>query len=191
IAVKPGTEDLIPGHAFQVHIDLMRPTSMGHVKLRSANPADAPEVLFNYLQTERDREDMRAAARCVREIIGQAAFDDFRGKEITPGEDATSDADLDAWARQITETGYHAAGTCRMGPADDGMNVVDPKLRVHGLRGLRVVDASIMPAVVSGNTNAPTIMTAEKASDMILGREPRPASDAPTRIHPNWETEQR
>src|SRR5699024_10375551 len=132
-AVKPGTEDLVPGHAFQVHIDLMRPTSMGHVKLRSANPADAPEVLFNYLQTERDREDMRAAARCVREIIGQAAFDDFRGDEITPGAHATSDDDLDAWARQITETGYHAAGSCRMGPSDDETSVVDPELRVHGL----------------------------------------------------------
>src|SRR5699024_9247658 len=124
---KPGTEDLVPGHAFQVHIDLMRPTSTGHVKLRSPNPTDAPEVLFNYLQTERDREDMRNAARHVRDIIGQAAFDDFRGEESTPGKEATTDEDLAAWARQMTETGYHAAGTCRMGPADGNMNVVDPE----------------------------------------------------------------
>lgn len=191
LAIKPGTDESVPGHAFQVHIDLMRPTSTGAVRLRSADPRQAPSVLFNYLQTERDRADMRAAARCVREIIDQAAFDGIRGEEITPGAHRTSDDELDAWAREITETGYHAAGTCRMGPADDATTVVDDSLRVHGLRGLRVVDASIMPEVVSGNTNAPTIMIAEKASDMIRGREPLPPSDAPVWIHPDWEHAQR
>src|SRR5699024_9276232 len=122
---------------------------------------------------------------------GQAAFDGIRGGEITPGESETSDAALDAWARAITETGYHAAGTCRMAGSSDADAVVDEQLRVHGLRGLRVVDASIMPAIVSGNTNAPTIMIAEKASDMIRGREPLPAHEAAVWIHPDWRGEQR
>ncbi len=191
LAIKPGTEDVVPAHAFQVHIDLMRPTSMGSVRLRSARPTDPPAVLFNYLQSEQDRADMRDAARCVREIIGQAAFDGLRGDEITPGAAATSDTDLDAWARRVTETGYHAAGTCRMGPPGDATAVVDSQLRVHGMRQLRVVDASIMPTLVSGNTNAPTIMIAEKASDMIRGRDPLPPSDAPVWIHPQWEARQR
>jgi choline dehydrogenase len=191
LAVKPGTDDCVPGHAFQVHIDLMRPTSRGAVRLHSADPATDPSVVFNYLQTERDRADMRAAARCVREIVGQTAFASICGREITPGETETSDAALDAWARAITETGYHAVGTCRMAGSADADAVVDDQLRIHGLRGLRVVDASIMPTIVSGNTNAPTIMIAEKASDMIRGHDPLPASETPVWIHPDWEREQR
>ena len=191
LAIKPGTSECVPGHAFQVHIDLMRPTSLGHVRLRSSDPAASPEIVFNYLRTERDREDMRNAARCVRELIEQRAFDDIRGEEITPGADVTSDEELDTWARRTMETGYHAAGTCRMGPASDPTAVVDTDLRVHGIPGLRVVDASIMPTLVSGNTNAPTVMIAEKASDLIRGRDPLPPSDAPIWIHPTWEVDQR
>lgn len=191
LAIQPGTSDCVPGHAFQVHIDLMRPTSLGHVRLQSKDPAARPSIVFNYLATQRDREDMRNAARCVREFIEQPAFDDIRGEEITPGTDVTSDAELDRWARETMETGYHAAGTCRMGPADDPTAVVDTELRVYGVSGLRVVDASVMPHVVSGNTNAPVVMIAEKASDLIRGRDPLPPSDAPVWIHPNWEAEQR
>lgn len=93
--------------------------------------------------------------------------------------------------RQVTETGYHASGTCKMGPASDAEAVVDPQLRVHGLDGLRVVDASIMPMIVSGNTNAPTVMIAEKASDMMRGRPPLPRSRAAVWTHPQWQTRQR
>ena len=134
---------------------------------------------------------MRAGARLVREIIRQPAMAAFEGEELVPGAQAQSDAQLDAWARRVTETGYHASGTCKMGPGDDPEAVVDPELRVHGVEGLRVVDASIMPVIVSGNTNAPTVMIAEKASDLIRGRSPLPAARAPVWIHPHWQTEQR
>ncbi|MCY1443528.1 Oxygen-dependent choline dehydrogenase [compost metagenome] len=134
---------------------------------------------------------MRAGARLVREIIDQPAMAAFKGEELVPGPHAQSDEALDAWARQVTETGYHASGTCKMGPAFDPEAVVDPQLRVHGLDGLRVVDASIMPVIVSGNTNAPTVMIAEKASDMIRGLTPMSAAEAPVWIHPQWQTQQR
>jgi choline dehydrogenase len=191
LAVKPGSVDLVPGHAFQIHIDLMRPTSLGSVTLNSADPRQPPRILFNYLKTEQDRADMRAGARLVREIIAQPAMAAYRGEELVPGPQAQSDEALDAWARQVTETGYHASGTCKMGLADDAEAVVDPQLRVHGLDGLRVVDASIMPVIVSGNTNAPTVMIAEKASDLIRGLPPLPPVDAPVWIHPQWQTQQR
>ncbi|OOE58796.1 choline dehydrogenase [Salinivibrio kushneri] len=191
LAVKPGTVDTLKEHAFQIHIDLMRPTSLGRVRLNSKDPADAPEIVFNYLSTERDRADMRSAVRLVRELVSQPAFDVFRGKEISPGVEHQSDDELDNWARQTTETGYHAAGTCKMGGAEDHEAVVDPNLRVYGVEGLRVIDASIMPVIVSGNTNAPTIMIAEKAADLILGRPPLPLSDAPTWVHPEWQNKQR
>ncbi|MFV3307491.1 choline dehydrogenase [Pseudomonas sp. NY15181] len=191
LAVQPGSVDLVPEHAFQVHIDLMRPTSLGSVSLASADPHQAPRIQFNYLTTERDRADMRAGARLVREILAQPAMRAYAGDELVPGADQLSDAQLDAWARRVTETGYHASGTCKMGLACDPEAVVDPQLRVHGLRGLRVVDASIMPEIVSGNTNAPTVMIAEKASDLIRGHGPLPANDAPVWIHPRWRECQR
>lgn len=191
LAVQPGSVDLVPEHAFQVHIDLMRPTSLGSVSLTSTDPHQAPRILFNYLTSERDRADMRAGARLVREILAQPAMRAYAGDELVPGADQVSDAQLDAWARRVTETGYHASGTCKMGPVGDPEAVVDPQLRVHGLRGLRVVDASIMPQIVSGNTNAPTVMIAEKASDLIRGHDPLPANDAPVWIHPHWRECQR
>jgi choline dehydrogenase len=191
LAVQPGSVDLVPGHAFQIHIDLMRPTSLGSVTLNSVDPRQPPRILFNYLKTEQDRADMRAGARLVREIINQPAMAAYKGEELVPGPAAQSDEALDAWARQVTETGYHASGTCKMGPMGDPQAVVDQQLRVHGLDGLRVVDASIMPVIVSGNTNAPTVMIAEKASDMIRGLTPMPAAEAPVWIHPQWQTRQR
>jgi choline dehydrogenase len=191
LAVKPGSVDLVPSHAFQIHIDLMRPTSLGSVTLNSADPRQPPRILFNYLKTEQDRADMRAGARLVREIIAQPAMAAYRGEELVPGPLAQSDEALDAWARQVTETGYHASGTCKMGPVGDTEAVVDPQLRVHGLDGLRVVDASTMPVIVSGNTNAPTVMIAEKASDLIRGLPPLPPVDVPVWIHPQWQTQQR
>ncbi|MGH8434871.1 MAG: choline dehydrogenase [Pseudomonas sp.] len=191
LAVQPGSVNLVPSHAFQIHIDLMRPTSLGSVTLKSADPRQAPRILFNYLKTEQDRADMRAGARLVREIIEQPAMRKLKGEELVPGPAARSDKELDAWARRVTETGYHASGTCKMGPSDDPEAVVDPQLRVHGLQGLRVVDASIMPIIVSGNTNAPTVMIAEKASDMIRGMTPLPPAKVPVWIHPQWSSKQR
>ncbi|MNZ86512.1 Oxygen-dependent choline dehydrogenase [compost metagenome] len=191
LAVQPGSVDLVPAHAFQIHIDLMRPTSLGSVTLRGSDPRLAPRIQFNYLKTEQDRADMRAGARLVREIIEQPAMRALKGKELVPGPENLSDQALDAWARRVTETGYHAIGTCKMGPASDPEAVVDPELRVHGLEGLRVVDASIMPIIVSGNTNAPTVMIAEKASDMIRGQAPLPPARVPVWTHPDWRGQQR
>lgn len=191
LAVQPGSIDSVPAHAFQVHIDLMRPTSLGAVTLKSNDPRSAPRILFNYLQTERDRADMRAGARLVREIIAQKPFQELADKELSPGPMMTDDASLDAWAREVTETGYHAAGTCKMGPESDPEAVVGPDLRVHGLDALRVIDASIMPAIVSGNTNAPTIMIGEKGSDLVMGKPPLLTSSAPVWVHAGWRTQQR
>jgi choline dehydrogenase len=191
LAVKPGTVESVAAHAFQVHLDLMRPKSLGSVLLRSTDPAAPPAIRFNYMADPADRADMRQGVRLLREILAQTALEPYRGAEIFPGPEVRSDAELDAWVRQAVETCYHPVGTCRMGAASETGAVVDEQLRVHGLEGLRVVDASVMPAIVSGNTNAPTIMIAEKASDMIRGRAPMPPSDLPAWVHPAWETLQR
>ncbi len=179
----------VAGHGYQAHVGPMRPTSVGQVKLRSADPAQAPTIQFNYMQTEGDRQEMRAAVRLTREIFAQQAFDPYRGPEVAPGPEVTSDAGIDAFVRAKGESAYHPSCSCKMGL--DSMAVVDGETRVHGVRSLRVVDASIMPNVVSGNLNAPTIMIAEKAADLILGNAPLPRSEAKVYIAPNWETAQR
>jgi choline dehydrogenase len=143
-----------------------RPLSQGQIWLASADPLDRPILDFNYLSNP---EDMRCAMAGVRwnlKILYAKAFDDIRGKEVAPGTAARSDADIEAFVRRTASTTWHPAGTCKMGK--DEMAVVDPQLRIHGIEALRVVDASIMPTIVSGNTNAPTIMIAEKAADLIL-----------------------
>ena len=176
-------------HGFQAHVGPMRPTSQGHVRLKSADPRQAPEILFNYMMTEGDRAEMRAAVRLTREIIEQPGFDDLRGAELAPGPDVQTDAAIDAFVRERGESAYHPSCTCRMG--DDSMAVVDAGGRVHGVAGLRVIDASIMPSIVSGNLNAPTIMMAEKLADVVREREPLARQEAPVWIHPEWETKQR
>ena len=158
-----------PHDGFRTHADLLRPTSRGQLTLADAEPTTPPRFVFNYLQTEHDREALRTAVRMIREVHGQPALAPFRGEELAPGAHVGSDAEVDAWIRRTVETGYHPVGTCKMGPEGDRTAVVDPECRVHGVAGLRVVDASVMPGVVSGNTNAATIMIAEKASDAIRG----------------------
>jgi choline dehydrogenase len=164
-------------HAFQAHVGPMRPTSTGTIRLRSADPAAHPVIQPNYLATEQDRLEMRDAVKLTREIFAQKAFDPYRGEEIQPGAVVRTDAEIDAFVRARSDSAYHPSCTCKMGT--DEMAVVDGALRVHGIEALRVVDASIMPSVVSGNLNAPTIMIAEKAADMILGREPLPPEYVP------------
>ncbi|HET6467615.1 MAG TPA: choline dehydrogenase [Geminicoccaceae bacterium] len=176
-------------HAFQAHVGPMRPESRGELRLRSADPRDHPLIEPNLLASERDQEEMRACVRLTREIFAQPAFDPFRGPEIMPGASVRSDAEIDAFVRQKADSAYHPCGTCRMG--GDEFAVVDPEARVRGLDGLRVVDASIMPSEPSGNLNAPTIMLAEKASDLILGREPLPPERVPVWEAPDWRTRQR
>ena len=190
LAIKPGTIDDVGMHSFQVHIDLMRPKSLGSVNIRSADPAAAPAIRFNYLSDPQDREDLRNSVRLTREILSQPALSRYRGRELNPGDALREDSELDAWVRRSVETCYHPVGTCRMG-LDPGRSVVDAECRVHGIDGLRVVDASIMPSIVSGNTNAPTIMIAEKVSDIIRGNPPLPIQAARVWMHPDWAAAQR
>jgi choline dehydrogenase len=181
----------IPGdrHAFQAHVGPMRATSVGAITLKSADPRQHPAIQPNYLETEGDRREMRDAVRLTREIFAQQAFDPYRGPEMLPGEPVRTNAEIDAYVRARSDSAYHPCGTCKMGT--DAMAVVDGELRVHGLDGLRVVDASIMPSIVSGNLNAPTIMIAEKAADMILGAAPPEPSNAPVYRAPDWQNRQR
>jgi choline dehydrogenase len=164
---------------FSIHVCQLRPESRGRIGLKSADPFDDPAIFANYLATDEDRRALRAGVAIVREVAAQSALDAVRGPEEEPGPGVVTDADIDAWIRRTGETIYHPVGTCRMGQAGDAMAVVDRELKVFGLEGLRVVDASVMPTLVGGNTNAPTIMIAEKAVDMILGRAPAPPLDAP------------
>src|ERR1700722_655416 len=187
LAIKPGTVEDVGMHSFQVHIDLMRPKSLGSVAIRSADPRAAPAICFNYLAEPEDREVLRAAVRLTREILAQPSLAADRGPELYPGESVQSDAQIDAWIRDAVETCYHPVGTCRMGRAERGA-VVDGECRVYGVTGLRVVDASVMPAIVSGNTNAPTIMIAEKMSDRIRGKTALTRESPPVWIHPHYAT---
>ena len=169
----------IPRDGFTFHVCQLRPESRGRVGLKSADPMDDPAVFANYLSTEEDRRALRQGVRMMREVAKQAALKPYVSAEYAPGEAVQTDAELDAWIRRTAETIYHPVGTCRMGVAGDPMAVVDADCRVMGLTGLRVVDASVMPNLVGGNTNAPTIMIAEKISDSILGKAFLPSDDAP------------
>jgi choline dehydrogenase len=191
IAASYDGSETAPGHGFQAHVGPMRPTSRGWVKLKSKDPRQPPAILFNYMQTEGDRQEMRAAVRLTREIFAQKAFDPYRGQELSPGPEIKTDAEIDGHIRRKAESAYHPSCSCKMGLPSDPMAVVDAEGRVHGLESLRVVDASIMPNVVSGNLNAPVIMMAERASDAILGATPLPRSEAKVYIAPNYETAQR
>ena len=167
-AVNPnGSHDPWPRyHGYSIHWCGLRPESIGHVGLRSDSPYDAPRIVHNFLSARKDQELNRYALRLAREIHGQTAFNSLRGEEVEPGAACQSDADIDRYMSRFVSSHYHPVGTCKMGQDDNA--VVDDRLRVHGLNGLRVIDASIMPRLVGANTNAPTIMIAEKAADMIL-----------------------
>ncbi len=173
-------------HGFQAHVGPMRSPSRGSVTLRSADPRDRPVIRFNYMSHPEDWRDFRHAIRLTREIFAQAAFDPYRGREISPGSAVQTDAELDAFIREHVESAYHPCGTCRMGSPSDPMSVVDPECRVIGVDGLRVADSSIFPRVTNGNLNAPSIMTGEKAADHILGRQPLAPSNQEPWINPRW-----
>lgn len=191
LAVTYDGSSLAKEHGFQAHVGPMRSKSRGHVRLASADAHDHPKILFNYLTHPDDMTEMRAGVRLTREIFAQAAFDPYRGREIQPGADVTSDEQIDAFVRAKVETAFHPSCSCRMGRRDDPMAVVDNEARVIGLDGLRVVDSSIMPSVTTGNLNAPTIMLAEKLADHIQGRPLLPAASEPFYLAPGWQTVQR
>lgn len=156
---------IIPEHGYMVVFTLQRPESRGSVMIRSADPAAAPAIDPNYFDSEIDLQTMREGVKIGREIFAQSPFDPYRGSEYAPGADVRSDAEIEDWVRRNVDSNYHLSGSCKMG--HDPMAVVDDRLRVRGLDGLRVADASIMPTVVSGNTNAATIMIAERAARFI------------------------
>ena len=165
-------------HGLTVRVGPLVPESRGTITLRSADPAAPPRIQPNYLESSADRETMVAGVRIVRDVIGQPALAPYRGRELAPGEEIRSDEDIVDWLRSSAMTTFHPVGTCKMGI--DPMAVVDARLRVHGIEGLRVADASVMPVITSGNTNAPAIMIGEKAAEFLReGSAPaRPAPEA-------------
>jgi len=167
MAVNPIRDaNMLPrSHGFNLHWNVLRPQSRGLVSLRNADPLAAPRIWHNYLAEPEDRRLHRMSLDLCRTIVADTAFDAFRGRETEPGSPCVDTAEFDAFTSRMPSSGLHPVGTCRMGQDDD--SVVDPQLRVRGLDGLRVVDASIMPRLIGGNTNAPTIMIAEKAADLI------------------------
>ena len=168
VAVAVGSKEFHPGHGFQVQISPQRSRSRGTVRLRSANPAAPPFISPNLMSSPCDWVAMRAAVRLAREVLAQPAMDEFRGREMSPGRNVRTDAEIDAHLQANVESSYHASGTCKMGT--DPMSVVDPACRVHGVEGLRVADSSIMPTLPSCNINAPAMMIGERAADLIQGQ---------------------
>ncbi len=190
IAVRYDGKAAAEGHGFQAHVGPMRSPSRGSVTLRSADPAAAPVIRFNYMSTDQDWQDFRACIRLTREIFAQPAMAAHVRHEIQPGAGVTTDDQIDAFIRDHAESAYHPCGTARMGRADDPGAVVDPMGRVIGVDGLRVADSSIFPRVTNGNLNAPSIMAGEKIADHILGRR-LPADNAQPWLHPDWQVAQR
>ena len=191
IAVRYDGQAAAEGHGFQAHTGPMRSKSRGDITLRSADPADAPKIRFNYMSHPDDWEEFRTCIRLTREIFAQEAFKPFVKHEIQPGDALQSDAELDSFIAEHAESAYHPCGTCRMGAADDPNAVVDPQARVIGVEGLRVADSSIFPRITNGNLNAPSIMVGEKVSDLLLGRDPLPRANDEPWLHPNWQVAQR
>ena len=190
-AIRYDGQAAFDGHGFQVHVGPNKPDSRGHVRISGPDSIHEPFIQFNYLSTEKDLVDWRQCLRLTREILQQPALDEFRGGEIQPGIDLSDDAAVDAWVRRNVETAYHPSCSCRMGARNDERAVVDPQCRVRGLEGVRIVDSSIFPTIPNGNLNAPTIMVAERAADLILGKEPMRILDAPVWRDPEWRTRQR
>ncbi|GAC22208.1 choline dehydrogenase [Paraglaciecola arctica] len=188
-AMRYDGKSAFSGHGFQVHVGHNKPKSRGAVTIQSADPSVAPKIQFNYLQHQDDIEGFRACVRLTREIIEQNAFDEYRDGEIQPGKEIQTDEQIDAFVRQSVESAYHPSCSCKMG--EDDMAVVNSHTQVRGLTGLRVVDSSIFPTIPNGNLNAPTIMVAEKAADLILGKPALSQSHVSVAIAKDWQSVQR
>ncbi|WP_076407668.1 choline dehydrogenase [Shewanella sp. UCD-KL12] len=188
-AMRYDGKEAFAGHGFQVHIGHNKPKSRGSVKVVSSDAHTAPRIQFNYLEHQDDIEGFRACVRLTREIINQPALDEYRGEEIQPGTGIQTDEQIDSFVRSAVESAYHPSCSCKMG--EDAMAVVDSQTKVHGMQGLRVVDSSIFPTIPNGNLNSPTIMLAERAADLILGKTPLAPSSAKVTVSDDWQTQQR
>ncbi len=177
------------GHGFQVHVGHNKPSSRGHIRALSDDIGQHPEILFNYLATEQDRQGFRDCVRLTREIMAQPAMDKYRGEVIQPTANVQTDEDIDAFVRESVDSAYHPAGTCKIG--SDPMAVVDPELRVRGLNNLRVIDASVFPTIPNGNLNAPTMMVAERGVSLIQGDVLEPALSVPVYVDAEWQNRQK
>jgi choline dehydrogenase len=191
IAVRYDGRAAANGHGFQAHVGPMRSKSRGAVTLRSADPAAAPVIRFNYMSHPDDWDEFRKCIRLTREVFGQAAMQPYVKSEIQPGADVVTDAQIDAFIREHAESAYHPCGTARMGRRDDPGAVVDHEGRVIGADGLRVADSSIFPQVTNGNLNAPSIMVGEKIADHVLGRVPLAPLNVEPMVNANWRVAQR
>ena len=177
------------GHGFQVHVGHNKPTSRGYVRALSADVRQHPQILFNYLQTEEDRQGFRQCVHLTREIMNQPAMDAYRGEAIQPTSEVLTDQQIDAFVRNSVDSAYHPAGTCKMGT--EQMAVVDADLRVRGVANLRVIDSSVFPSLPNGNLNAPTMMLAERGADLIKGHSLKLSRSAPTYTDRDWKQRQR
>jgi choline dehydrogenase len=168
VAIRYDGSRSVPGHGYQVHVGPMLSDARGSVRIRSGDPRVPPSLRFNYLSTERDRREWLEAVRCARTLLSQPAFAGLDAGELSPGPELASDTEILDWVARDAETALHPSCTCRMGT--DAGSVVDPRsLRVRGVRGLRIVDASVMPSITNGNIYAAVMMIAERAADLILG----------------------
>jgi choline dehydrogenase len=191
VAVRDKEHPQFKEHGFQVDVGTTKSRSIGHVMLASSDPMVAPKITYNYLSNSDDWREMRACVRLVREIIRQPSLAPYTGKELIPGDDVQSDEEINEFIAQNAQSGFHPSGTCKMGSLSDPMAVVDSSLKVIGIKNLRVVDSSVMPTITNANLNAPTIMIAEKAADLILNLPLLPPEKVDYFIHENWMTQQR
>ncbi len=173
---------LAANHGYQAHITPVLSDAKGQVRIKSSDPGTHPAFVFNYLSTEQDRREWVESVRITREILSQPALKEFDAGELQPGPDIDSDNAILNWAAARGETSLHASCTAKMG--SDALSVVDPTtMRIHGIDGLRVVDASVMPSITNGNTYAPVMMIAEKAADLITGSTPLPPKTVDFHVH--------
>ena len=168
VGLKSNARTVPTTHGYMALIQLLRPKSVGSVRLASERAEDKPIIDPNFFDDPYDMKTLMAGFREARRIMAQPALAGMTGAEIEPGADKQSEAQLDAALRAIVNTAYHPTGTCRMGADGDSMAVLDERLRVRGVAGLRVVDASVMPSIISGNTSAPTMMIGQRAAQFIL-----------------------
>lgn len=190
-AMRYDGQAAVDGHGFQVHVGPNKPESRGKIWIENNDAESNPRIQFNYISTEQDKQDWRDTIRLTRELLHQPALDRYRGEEIQPGAHVQTDEQIDRWVKDNVESAYHPSCTCKMGADDDAMAVLDDECRVRGVESLRVVDSSIFPTIPNGNLNAPTIMVAERAADMILGKTLLPSANVPVWIHPEYQTQQR